>query len=131
LRLGETDVYVFGEGAFVEGSAMWVRGANRVDLAVHRRGDVPRVLTIRLRNGPVLNPVVVTVSGEERSLDLAPSSSAEVSVPLESDRPVRVSITSSAGFRPSDDGQTQDRRYLGVWVEFGEAPSDASPPPDQ
>jgi hypothetical protein len=45
--------------------------------------------------------------------------------------PVNVSVTSPSGFRPSDDGQSADGRYLGLRVEFGDASENAPPAVDQ
>jgi hypothetical protein len=131
LQVGATDVYVVAGAPFVEDQALWVRGGGAAQLTLATRDTSPRTLTMTLSNGPTRNPVDVTMDGETRRIDLEPSASAAVPVPMTGRRAVHVSVTSPSGFRPSDDGQSADRRYLGVRVAFGDAPASAPPAVDQ
>jgi hypothetical protein len=128
IHLGETDVYVLGDTAFVEGRALWVRGAQTAQLVLVPTDGSERQVALRLSNGPHENPVVVTIAGQSRRLDLVPSAVTVVTVTLAPGAPLAVSVTSPSGFRPSDDGQSLDGRYLGVRVEFDDAGGD--PPPE-
>lgn len=131
LQVDTLDVYVFGGAPFVEDRAIWVRGGGGAHLAIASRDAGPRTVTIRLVNGPSANPVVVSIAGETQRIDLEASASAVVPVVLDGEGAASVLVTSPSGFRPSDDGQSADRRYLGVRVEFGDASRDAPPTVDQ
>jgi hypothetical protein len=131
LQVGDTDVYVVGGAPYVEVRALWVRGGGAAQLRLAARHTSPRPLTMTLSNGPHRNLVDVTIADETRRIELAPSASAVVPVSVTGAGPVTVTVTSPSGFRPSDDGQSADRRYLGVRVAFGDAPENAPPAVDQ
>lgn len=125
IHLDKADVHVLDDAAFVEGRALWVRGAQTARLVLVPTDGPERQVVLRLSNGPYENPVVVGIAGQLHRLGLAPSAVTVVTVTLPSGTSVPVSITSPSGFRPSDDGQSLDDRYLGVRVEFGDARGDA------
>jgi hypothetical protein len=55
----------------------------------------------------------------EETFEMAPSETRRVEVPLEGMAGnAVVRVRSAAGFRPADAGPSDDRRYLGVWVQI-------------
>jgi hypothetical protein len=124
-------VYVLGGGPYVEDRAIWVRGGGAAQFTIVSRDVGPRTVTITLVNGPSANPVGISIAGDTRRIDLEASASAVVPVVLDGEGAASVLVTSPSGFRPSDDGQSADRRYLGVRVEFGDVSRDAPPTVDQ
>ncbi|MEZ5318197.1 MAG: hypothetical protein R2752_12415 [Vicinamibacterales bacterium] len=116
-RLGRATVLLLDDGVFVEPEGLWVRGGRDATfLVVGPAGQGGR---LRLGNAPVPNDVRLVVDGAV-VLDeaMAASASREVSLPATPDGRVLVSVRSSGGFRPSDLGGSEDRRYLGVRVEL-------------
>ncbi|ODS51925.1 MAG: hypothetical protein ABS36_19355 [Acidobacteria bacterium SCN 69-37] len=127
LRLAGLDVLVLDGEPFVEGRAMWVRGAGSVALALTTADPAGKTSVLHLANGPGPNRVVVTIDGSVRHLDLGASETIDVPVPVSPAAAVRVHVESPAGFKPSDDGVSRDARYLGVWLTFGDASRDDAP----
>jgi hypothetical protein len=127
LAVQNGHVFVLGGAPFVEGEALWVRGRGAADLVLTAGGSGPGSIAIRLSNGPVPNSVELEVAGETHQLDFGPWGQREVPVEVPGGDAVPVRILSSGGFRPADDGESRDERYLGVRVEFGGAPVDAPP----
>ena len=62
-----------------------------------------------------------------RSLDLVPGQAVEVELPMFDSGVVPLTITADSGFFPKDVDQTSnDRRFLGIWVEVKSPSAKAS-----
>ncbi len=118
-RYGAFDVFFLDAAVFVESTGWWVRGGMQAEwLIAAAPGDT--VLTMIVQNGGAPNDVTVAVDGVEETLALGPSEVRHVPVPLGGASPTaRVRVSSPGGFRPSDVGPSEDRRYLGVWIQPG------------
>jgi hypothetical protein len=111
------DVTVFfgGEGMFLEPDGFWVRGGQSVDLTLADARHA-REVRLRLSNGAVANAVAVFGAPGGQTLSLAAGESKVIAVPLDATGTARLGLASTTGFRPSDVGPSEDRRYLGVRV---------------
>jgi hypothetical protein len=115
LTLERGQFFFLDDDIFVEPDGFWVRGAAQSDSLFVPAGGA--VVTLRLANGGVGNVVTVRTGETTREFTLA---AGEVErVLLQGDgTPVDLSISSSAGFRPSEGGAGTDARYLGVRVSL-------------
>jgi hypothetical protein len=109
---GAWRVYFSDDNVFIENDGFWVRGGKTTGFVVSGTGTGA---TLILENGPMSNAVSVASGGRVQDLPLHPSESRALPLPLDTGT-VRVTITSPAGFRPSDVSASADRRYLGVRV---------------
>jgi hypothetical protein len=115
---GAARVSFLDDFADPEPRGFWVLGGRSTEIALHEDSDAfSAPATLALRNGRARNEVTVE-AGTRQQWTLSPLESREVEVTLRADRPVRVRITSRAGFRPSDTEGSADTRFLGVWVEL-------------
>lgn len=114
----DIDAFMLDDEAYLEERAFWVRGqrAARVILSTRSSGRTQTV--VRLVNGPRPNTVTVTSEQGAERFEMAASEARDVVASLTSHGTTTLTIASAAGFRPSDDGQSQDSRYLGVRVEI-------------
>jgi hypothetical protein len=117
-RYGGAEVFFLDGNVFVEADGVWVRGGQTAAMLFAGAGGHPGVATIALGNGGAANAVTVASGDGRHDVTLRPFSDAEVIVPLAPDGTVRLEITSPAGFRPSESGNSADARYLGVRVSF-------------
>ncbi len=116
-RYDAADVYFLDAEVFVEAAGFWIRGAAESEFALVP-GAEGSASALRLRNGATPNEITLTVNGAEETLALEASEERLVPLPdVVRGTPIRVQIKSPAGFRPSDVGPSDDRRFLGVWVE--------------
>jgi hypothetical protein len=117
-RYGALDLLVLDGDPYLEERGFWVRGASTAEWLIVSRtmaGGRPMLL----QNGGAPNQVTVTMGESEETFEMAPSETRRVEVPLEGMPGIAVvRVRSAAGFRPSEVGPSDDRRYLGVWVEI-------------
>jgi hypothetical protein len=121
VRYGEATLYFLDEQSFPEREGFWIGGSRTSQIVV--QPDAPQVTqTLRLRNGPAENSLLVTAKGWREELRLAPGEERLLEVPLDHARGATLlRFTTSSGFRPSAvDPRSQDARFLGVWVRVGE-----------
>jgi hypothetical protein len=74
-------------------------------------------LELRVQNGTSPNAVEIAIDGSDETITLEPSEARQI--PLRSpsaENSVHVRVRSPSGFRPSDAGLSEDRRFLGVWI---------------
>ncbi len=117
-RYGPVDVFFLDSGVYVEPSGFWVRGESTSDWVLAGGLD-QTTQSMLVQNGGAPNDVVVTIDGVEQTLSLGPSDGRRLEIPLAGTRPaVHVRVYSPAGFRPADVGPSEDRRYLGVWIQL-------------
>ncbi len=120
-RYGSREVFFLSDTAYIEPSGFWLRGESATDWVIVEPSGAGQVSMV-VQNGGTDNVVRVTVNGETQALELAPSERRTIPVGLAGDMPMaRVRVHSEKGFRPSDVGPSEDRRYLGVWVSFEES----------
>jgi hypothetical protein len=126
-----------------EGDAFWVRGKSTADIllrapiSIETKAEVsPRrslritTLTVHLETGPRANRVTVDTGGDERVVDMPPSSRQSFDIEMPAGVPYRpdpryptnyvyhLSITSESGFVPMFDAGVPDSRFLGVMVRL-------------
>lgn len=112
-------VFFLDERSFPEPDAFWVGGARQSTVAVQATGPFPpSSITVRVRNAPVENRVTMQSGAWREEMQLAPGEERQVVVPATNPAGTAlVSITTSAGFRPSAvDAKSRDDRFLGVWI---------------
>ncbi|HUF47855.1 MAG TPA: hypothetical protein VMM93_08555 [Vicinamibacterales bacterium] len=115
-RFGDVDVFFTDRQVFVEPGGFWVRGSSEAGVHLLRESG-PGVVQVVLRNGGSTNRVAVSIDGRREEWELAASEERRLDVPVGAGG-VRLRVHSTNGFRPSDDAGSDDRRFLGVWVEI-------------
>jgi hypothetical protein len=109
-------LFFLDDNVFVEPDAFWVKGGTTAEFIVVV-DDGRDAIDLELANGAAANAVIVATDAGGSTLALTPSESRTLNVrPPATSRTVRVRIASPAGFTPSDGGNSQDRRFLGVRV---------------
>jgi len=115
-RYGTAVVFFLDDAVYVESAGFWVRGGSSAEFVVVPT-DVGAPLSMTVQNGGAPNMVVVQIGRDVESVSLDPSEARDVPIaPAGSASTTRVRVESSAGFRPSDVGPSEDRRFLGAWV---------------
>ena len=112
-------VFFLDERSFPEPDAFWVGGARQSTFAVQATAPFPPPpITLRVRNAPVDNHVVMQSGAWRAEMQLAAGEERQVVVPATNPPGTAlVTITTSAGFRPSAvDPKSRDDRFLGVWL---------------
>ena len=115
---GALEVSFFDDHVFVEADGFWVKGGQSSALSIAAAGR--QSLTIHLANGAAANAVRADVDGRPQTIPLAGYESRTLVVPVGSSGVVELVLTSPAGFRPSQVGNSADARNLGVRVKVGE-----------
>ena len=117
VRYGDAVAFFLDDSAFPEPSGFWVGGTRNTRLVL--QPDVPRPLSLVLRNGPVANTVTIECAAWREEFGMPPGEERRVDVPADAlgSAARLVRIASSAGFRPSDvNAGSRDTRLLGVFV---------------
>jgi hypothetical protein len=113
---GPARIFFMDDNAFVEERGFWVQGGRSTSMTlISEEGVTGRPLRLNLQNGRAPNTIRIETPSSKLDQRLAPLERHAVELPF-SDGALPVTITASAGFRPSDSGSS-DRRFLGVWVE--------------
>jgi len=115
LSYNDVDAFFMDRGAFAESSGFWVRGGETAELVfVPPAGRLD--VTLDLQNVPVPNRVEVS-GAVDSTVALAPGERRSLQLPVDPTGAVRVRVSSSAGFVPSQASGSVDGRFLGVWGE--------------
>ncbi|HUQ86360.1 MAG TPA: hypothetical protein VM096_02305 [Vicinamibacterales bacterium] len=127
-----------------ENDAFWVRGESSADILLRARiqteADAAGVqmsrslrvqkLTAILETGPRPNRIVITTAGDQKIVDMAPSSQQTVELEMSHGMPYKydprfptnyvyiVNIASATGFVPMFENGANDSRFLGVMVRL-------------
>jgi hypothetical protein len=116
-------VFLFHDGSsYPEPNGFWVRGSSRANVSVvSQTGRLTTRIHLRLRS-PVANTIRIETPGLTWTEDLRPDVPKDIEVePTALDGTFRMTITPARGFRPPDvTPGSQDRRFLGCWVEVVE-----------
>jgi hypothetical protein len=117
VRYGNTSVYFLDDRSFPEPEAFWVGGQRNSTVAL--QPDSGESITLLVRNAAVENQVTLESGSWREAMSLAPGEERRVQVPIDRRRGAAlVTITASAGFRPSAvDPKSRDDRFLGVYVK--------------
>jgi hypothetical protein len=114
-RFGDADLFFHGPTIYAEPDGFWVRGGQTTTFTVAvERGRAGMSLT--MTNGGVANDVRLEWGARKERVVLRPFESRTITIDVSREGVAFVRLTSSAGYRPSDDGVSEDRRYLGVRV---------------
>ncbi len=116
-RFGSADVFFYGPTIYVEPDGFWVRGGQTAEFTIAVERGRPS-LGLALANGEAANDLRVEWGSHRERLSLAAAESHTIRVDLTRGGSRFVRLTSSSGYRPSDDGVSEDRRYLGVRVRI-------------
>jgi len=120
-RFGHVVVFALDDNAYLEPTALWVRGGRTARFVV--RVDDGAAAVARLQGGAVANTVTVASGAWSAAVTLTPGETAEVRVPPSALAPAELTVTSATGFRPSDHAvDSRDGRLLGVYVTWPDAP---------
>jgi hypothetical protein len=117
MRSGGSDVFFLDDHVYLEGEGFWTHGERTASFVFATDPGRPAI-ALTLRNGPHANVVTVKAGALTTPETLQPSETRTVTVPVDPEGMVTISLTTSRGFRPADVGGSRDRRYLGVWVEI-------------
>ena len=111
------DVYFLDDRVFLEPDGFWIHGVSETALVIVARPGASTPPRLRITNGAAAgNEVLVVDPTGERRVILGAWETMDLAVPITDGGAARFRIRSSAGFRPSDDGVSTDRRFLGVRV---------------
>jgi hypothetical protein len=110
---GPFDVFFADTTPYVEPDGFWIRGGRTTAFAIAAGRDRTNV-TLEIENGLAANDVTVAWNGREERLAFGPGQTRRVRLDFPRGGTAAVRLTSRAGFRPADDGTSEDRRYLGV-----------------
>ena len=115
VRFGDADLFFYGPTIYVEPDGFWARGGMTTTFVVAaERGR--RDVNLTLTNGEAANEAVLALGTRNERIALRPFESQTVTVGISREGVSLVRLTPTSGFRPSDDGVSEDRRYLGVRV---------------
>ena len=116
-RYGPATVFLLGGNAWVEPAGIWVAGASAAEFIIVP--DPSSAFQLFVRNGPVENIVTLESGSWRKTLALTPSEERLVPVPANPRRRTTpLHVDAANGFRPADVvPQSQDLRFLGVWIE--------------
>jgi hypothetical protein len=115
VRFGDADLYFYGPTIYLESDGFWARGGTTTPFVIAvERGR--RVVNLTMTNGAAANDVQLAWSDRSERIALRPLESQTIAVDVSREGVAAVRLTSTSGYRPSDDGVSQDRRYLGIRV---------------
>lgn len=115
-RYGDVDVFFFDNNAvFVEDDGFWIRGGRTAPFMLAVSAGQPTV-TVSIGNGATPNDVTVEHPEAIETHALASFEGRDLRLPAPDDGRIRLRVTSSSGFRPSDVGPGADARYLGARI---------------
>ena len=117
MRFGGSDVFFLDDDVYPEGSGFWTKGERTASFLFATDAGRPAI-ALTLRNGPHQNVVTVQAGALARPETLQPDETRTLTIPVDLDGLVTISVTTSRGFRPADVSGSPDRRNLGVWVEI-------------
>jgi hypothetical protein len=118
VRYGSTVVFFLDDRSFPEPEAFWVGGARTASFAI-QPDDMRSNVSLRLRNGPQPNHVVMDSGGAASTLEFAPGEEKRVNAAVEGGHGVAlITLQVTSGFRPSEQNpSSRDNRFLGLWVK--------------
>ncbi len=117
-RYGPVVVYALDDQAYLESSAIWIKGERTAEFVVRADAVAHAGAMLRLAAGPVPNEIVLGAGAWRRTVALAAGAAIDVPVPADALAPAILTITSRTGFRPTDHGGGPDGRSLGVFVTW-------------
>jgi hypothetical protein len=117
-RYDDLVAFAFEPDAWLEDNGLWVPGDTPCPLVFAGPDGEPMVRFL-VRNCPVENRVTLRGATRTDVLDMKPGEVRVVEMPVDRmNRGTLVEVTAARGYRPAEvDHTTQDRRYLGVWIQ--------------
>ncbi len=120
-RFGHVVLYALDDHAYMEPTALWIRGGQAARMIL--RADAGTRAVLALRGGAVANVVTLSSGAWRASVTLTPGETASVPLPIEALAPAELTVASATSFRPLDhNANTDDGRQLGVYVTVSDAP---------
>ena len=114
---GSTNVYFLDDNVFVEKDGFWVHGGRAAAVVLESQSRPRASFALDVQNGRADNLIVFSDGSADRREMLRASEAKTIELASDSVGRLRLTIWSPSGFRPSDDGVSQDSSYLGVWVK--------------
>jgi hypothetical protein len=114
---GEPGAYLMylDDEAYPEGGVFWTRGRSTARLVAY--AEQASVLVLDTASGAAGGHATVEANGVAHAFDLPAESRHVIELPLTSDAArVSLRVSFSGAFRPSDVGQSQDHRSLGLRI---------------
>jgi hypothetical protein len=116
VRYRAAVVFLMSGHAYVEPEGTWVAGGEEAAFVISPDPGAP--ISLFLRNAPVANQVTLESGAWREVLSLAPREERLIEVPIDpSGIGARLRVATTAGARPADVEQSDDRRLLGCWIE--------------
>lgn len=121
-QYGGVSVFFHDEQLYPEPTGFWTVGKRRMSVTVAAGAD-PSSLVLRMHSGAVANHVTLASPGWERTIDLVPGAPQQVTLPTTVSGVLPLTIRTAGGFSPAQvDPSSQDKRFLGIWVEIAQMP---------
>lgn len=112
------NLYFHNEQTYPEAEGFWTRGNQTTQFTVAIPPGQHEPVVLRLHPGSKQNSSTISTFGWQRHVSLVPGQAAEVELPTFASGVIPVTITADSGFFPRDfDPTSNDRRFLGFWVE--------------
>ena len=117
-RYGQVSVFFHDEQLYPEDAGFWTMGKRTMTVTMTTAADREKPIVLRVHCGSQANRVTLTTRGWTRTLDLVPTVSQTVELPVSATGVIALSLATESGFSPSQaDPSSKDRRFLGIWVE--------------
>ncbi len=115
VRYGSAVVFLMNGHADVEPGGTWVAGGEAAEFVIASDpGASPKLF---VRNFAAKNQVTLQSGAWNQALTLEPREERLLDLPVDRDRNIPLRVATSAGARPSDVEHSDDRRFLGCWIE--------------
>ena len=112
------NLYFHSEQTYPEAAGFWTRGKQGTQFTVAIPPGQRETVVLRLHPGSKENAATVSTFGWQQHVSLKPGDAAEIELPTFATGVIPVSIDAEGGFFPRDfDPGSNDRRFLGFWVE--------------
>jgi hypothetical protein len=116
VRYGPAVVFLMSGHAYVEPEGTWIGGGDEATFVIAPDPGAP--ISLFVRNAPVRNQVTLESGAWRHVLSLAPREERLLQVPIDpANAGAVLRVATTAGARPSEVEQSDDRRLLGCWIE--------------
>jgi hypothetical protein len=115
---GVARFYFHDEQMYPEARGFWTMGAHSAEVTVAIPPGHAGPVVVRIHSGPVPNRATFSTFGWSHTATLMPGQPEDVELPMFPSGVIPLTIAVDSGFHPQEaDPSSQDRRFLGIWVE--------------